>query len=99
MSHPNHTEEQLAFDKLTHDDDLWKCPTCGSKEVYIQGGECSCKNTDCEIVNADDVCLCEGCGGWEGSAKDLITRSLEKQRCDFVKCEHCNGTGYIKKLK
>lgn len=73
-------------------DDPFECPRCGAStengEFYIE----SQFDTNCELFHPMDTVSCTLCGGaW--SLKTILKKYYVKH--NLVKCECCNGTGYV----
>jgi rubredoxin len=81
--------------KVQVPDSDWKCPKCGEKangkDGFVIGDGPA---MDCELLHADDSVECYKCGyGGSGAA---FSRLYAKAQ-NLVPCEHCKGTGTVKK--
>lgn len=80
--------KRCNFEHTNHqpNDDEWKCPECGSKEISIDDSP----NFECGLIHPDDYVLCEDCLT-EFSGQEIA----EKLGGKTVKCPHCKGTGWV----
>jgi len=81
-----HTKYQPA-------DDEWKCPKCGSEDVFIED-EDEFNVIDCDLLHVSATVLCESC--WYAESATKFVNRLIKQK-NLCVCPTCKGSGYVSK--
>lgn len=77
----------------------FKCPRCGSKAGYFCIDESEC-DYDCPKLHEKDYIKCYGtiddelCD-YDTNGKAFVAKLLKQK--NLVDCEHCKGTGKVKK--
>ncbi len=76
----------------------WKCPNCDAPIGDFCVDECV--NAECPDLHPDDGLICyglngKGCPGEYGTSGQAFANLCVKKN-NLVKCNCCNGTGYVK---
>lgn len=76
-------------------DEEWKCPKCGVTANQTEGFFLDDPvTTDCDMLHDEDYLRCYACG-YDDTGKKFAAKISKKK--NLVKCECCNGKGYVEK--
>ena len=79
----------------------WVCPECEHENVPGSGLEffiiaaADKANEDCPLLHTEDECHCYACG--YNAYGEEVAKKMADKRAGRVKCECCNGTGWVPK--
>jgi len=78
-------------------DEDFKCPKCGAgiDDNFIIDEPDEMSDGECALLHENDVLYCPVCDEWLTGKQFAILVAKNS----MVKCQHCKGTGYVKRVE